>query len=168
MGAALIVLGVLIPALVGGDLLRRGLRGTFPMTLPGSRTLHLSEGVYVGVRAPGAKTSLPTYFNLTVQESLTGQEVPVQTAPLSTTGGTTQPLFQFQILDSGDYLVSGVTSPGPMEKAPTLDVVILHESLASSRSDLAVGVFAFFILSAGGVFLIVVTRRKFRALKTPK
>ena len=106
-GYVFIALGVLLPAVVGGDLLRRASRGTHPLSLPSSQTLKLSEGAYVGVPAPGKNpAATPPAFNVTVQDTLTGQSLPVLNAPLGT-GSPQLPLFQVFVPEEGDYLFIG-------------------------------------------------------------
>ncbi|HMU76138.1 MAG TPA: hypothetical protein PKD69_10255, partial [Elusimicrobiota bacterium] len=70
-----------------------------------------------------------------------------------------RPLFQFETFDAGTYVVSGTSSGGG-----SLPVLILHESLGRTQSDLIVGLLAGTLLVAAGIFLMVYVRRKRKRL----
>ncbi len=163
LGGTLILLGLLVLALAGGDVLRRATRGAHRLTLPGSRTLKLSEGVHVGMAEPGRKAAAPPSLSVTVQETRTGLPVPVlAAASFGTAPGTPAPLFQFQILDEGEYLISGVVGSGE-DGERGFPILVVHESLATNRSDLAVGVVTCLLLAAGGIAIIIAVRRRSRS-----
>jgi hypothetical protein len=160
LGAGLILLGVVVAGIAGGSVLSAITRGSHQVTFPGASNLKLKSGLYVGLPAP---KSVPVDRDLfvTVTDQATGDPVPVQMGSDITVavegpqGG--RPLFQFETFDAGTYIVSGTAS------VPTgsLTVLILHESLGRTRSDLIVGVLAGTLLVvAGGVFLWFVWRKQ--------
>ncbi|MBL0349039.1 MAG: hypothetical protein IPP68_01500 [Elusimicrobia bacterium] len=156
LGAGLIALGLIVLSVAGGDVLRRATRGAHRLTLPGSKTLRLSPGVYFGVPAgplPGGRAPL---MNVTIQESVTGLPVPVLVSPEGA-GPEPRSLFQCEVLDAGDFLITGVLAD---ETATKIDLILMHESLASNRSDLLVGLVAFLLLCGGGSYIIWAVRRK--------
>lgn len=159
LGVGLILLGVVVAGIAGGSVLSAITRGSHQMAFPGSANLKLKSGIYVGLPAPKSSVSDPTLF-VTVTDVATGEAVPVQTGPDMTmvvagpSGG--RPLFQFETFDAGTYMVSGTAS------APTgsLPVLLLHESLGRTGSDLIVGVLAGSLLVVTGALLVWFVRRK--------
>ncbi len=162
LGVGLILLGVVVAGIAGGSVLSAVTRGSHQIAFPGSANLKLKSGLYVGLPAPKSTVSDPALF-VTVTEVATGEAVPVQTGPDMTvavagpSGG--RPLFQFETFDAGTYMVSGTAS------APTgsLSVLILHESLGRTGSDLIVGVLAGSLLVVAGGLLVWYVRRKHTA-----
>ncbi len=148
LGVTLILLGIVVLGLAGGDLMKSA-RGIHELSLPASRQLQLSAGVYAGVAKPGAPAPSDPSLNVTVEDSLTGRPVPVMMVP---GGGRNLPLFQFQVLDAGEYRVSAV---GGLEK-----VLLVHGSLAESRSGLWVGLLTCGTLAGLGIYLVWWSRRR--------
>lgn len=156
LGIGLIVMGVVVASIAGGSVLSALTRGTHTVTFPGSFNLKLKGGLHVGIPAPQAPVLTDGIF-VTVTHVATGEAVPVQTGADMTValeGPSSKPLFQFETFDPGTYQVTGTV---PASDYP---VLILHESLGRTRSDLIVGLLAGTLLVAGGVVLMVFTRKR--------
>ncbi|MBK8575367.1 MAG: hypothetical protein IPN90_06715 [Elusimicrobia bacterium] len=159
LGAGLILLGIVVAGIAGGSVLSTITRGSHQVQFPGSVNLKLKSGLYVGLPAPKSDVANAALF-VTVTEVSTGESVPVQMGSDMTVavegpaGG--RPLFQFETFDAGVYMVSGTAS------TPTgrVAVLILHESLGRTRSDLVVGLLAGTLLVVSGGLLIWAVRRK--------
>ncbi len=158
LGVGLIVMGVVVAAIAGGSVLSALTRGTHSVTFPGSFNLKLKGGLHVGIPAPQAPPLTGGIF-VTVTDTATGEPVPVQTGgdmTVALQGPSSKPLFQFETYDPGTYQVTGTVS------ANDYPIMILHESLGRTRSDLIVGILAGTLLIAGGVVLIVYTRKRYK------
>lgn len=163
LGVGLILLGVIVAGIAGGSVLSAITRGSHQMTFPGSVNLKLKSGLYVGLPAPKSSAVSDALF-VTVTDQSTGESIPVQMGSDITVavegpqGG--HPLFQFETFDAGTYLVSGTAS------VPTgsLSVLILHESLGRTGSDLIVGILAGTLLVVAGGLLVWYVRRKQKRL----
>lgn len=156
LGVGLIAFGVLVAAIAGGSVLSALTRGTHTVIFPGSFTLKLKAGLHVGIPAPQAPPLAGGVY-VTVTDMATGEPVAVQTGADMTValeGPSSKPLFQFETYDPGLFQVSGTVSAGDYP------VLILHESLGRTRSDLIVGVLAGTLLVVGGVVLILYTRKR--------
>ena len=159
LGVGLILLGVLVVGIAGGSVMSALTRGSHQVTFPGSSNLKLKAGLHVGIPAPKSAPVDAGLF-VTVTDVATGESVPVQMGSDVTVavegpqGG--RPLFQFETFDAGTYMVSG-TAAVP---SGSLSVLILHESLGRTRSDLIVGVLAGTLLVVTGGVLIWYVRRK--------
>ncbi len=158
LGVGLIVMGVVVAAIAGGSVLSALTGGTHSVTFPGSFNLKLKGGLHVGIPAPQAPALTGGIF-VTVTDVATGEALAVQTGTDMTValeGPSSKPLFQFETFDPGTYQVTGTV---PASDYP---VLILHESLGRTRSDLIVGLLAGTLLIAGGVVLIVYTRKRYK------
>lgn len=155
LGVGLIALGLVLLSVAGGDVLRRATRGAHRLTLPGSQILKLSPGIYFGMPVGALPKGGTPLLNVSIQESLTGLPVPVLMVPEGAGPGP-RPLFQCEILDGGEFLITGVL----VEGSPKIDLMLVHESLASNRSDLTVGLVAFLLLCGSGSYIIWAIRRK--------
>lgn len=163
LGVGLILLGLVVVGIAGGSVLSAITRGTHQISFPGSANLKLKSGLYVGI--PVSSSSLPaTGLFVTVTDQATGESVPVQmgsditVAVAGPLGG--QPLFQFEPYDAGTYVLSGTASA----RDGNLSIMILHESLGRTRSDLMVGALAGALLVLTGILLIWFTVKKKREL----
>lgn len=154
LGVGLIALGLVFLSVAGGDVLRRATRGAHRLTFPGSKTLRLSPGVYFGMPAAPRPDGRTPALNVSIQESLTGLPVPVLMVPEGA-GPSPRPIFQCEVLDAGEFLVTGV-----LAETDKIDLLLVHESLASNRSDLTVGLVAFLLLCGSGSYIIWSVRRK--------
>ncbi|MBK8871091.1 MAG: hypothetical protein IPN19_08585 [Elusimicrobia bacterium] len=160
LGVGLIVLGVVVAAIAGGSVLSALTRGTHSVKFPGSHNLKLKGGLHVGIPAPQAPLLTGGIF-VTVTDVATGEALAVQTGADMTValeGPSSKPLFQFETYDPGTYQVTGTVS------ASDFPVLILHESLGRTRSDLIVGLLAGTLLVTGGVVLMVYTRKRRKKL----
>ncbi|MBL8023190.1 MAG: hypothetical protein JNK54_02755 [Elusimicrobia bacterium] len=163
LGAVLIVLGFIVVGIAGGSVVSALNRGTHPVDFPGTVNLKLKSGLYVGLPAPGSSFE-PNSLYVTVTEVATGESVPVQSGSditvqvLGPQGG--RPLFQFEPYEEGTYAVSGTAS------TPTgsLRVMLLHESLGRTRSDLVVGVLTGALLGTTGILVLWLVWRKRKKL----
>lgn len=158
LGAGLLGLGLLIFALTGGDVLRRSTRGTHRVTFPGSRTVKLTPGVYYAV--PARRGPRPRLMNVTVQGALTGLPAAVRMF-IDGPGPSGRPFFEAEILDAGDYLVTGVLGG---DAALPVEILLMHHSLAGNRSDVVAGAVVGFLLCAGGGALLWTARRRAASL----
>lgn len=159
LGVGLILLGFIVAGIAGGSVLSAITRGSHQVSFPGASNLKLKSGLYVGLPAPKSPPVDPGLF-VTVTDVATGESVPVQmgsdiTVAVEGPGGG-RPLFQFETFDAGTYLVSGTAS------VPTgsLSVLILHEALGRTGSDLIVGLLAGTLLVVAGGLLVWYVRRK--------
>lgn len=163
LGLGFILLGIVVFGIAGGSVLSAMTRGSHQVSFPGSSNLKLKSGLYVGLPAPPSK-SIDAALFVTVTDVATGETVPVQmgsdmtVAVAGPLGG--RPLFQFETFDAGTYLVSG-TASAPAGSVP---VLILHESLGRTQSDLIVGFLAGTLLVVAGGVLIWYVRRRQKSL----
>lgn len=158
LGVGLIVMGVVVAAIAGGSVLSALTGGTHSVTFPGSFNLKLKGGLHVGIPAPQAPALTGGIF-VTVTDVATGEALAVQTGTDMTValqGPSSKALFQFETYDPGMYQVTGTVS------ANDYPIMILHESLGRTRSDLIVGLLAGTLLIVGGVVLIVYTRKRYK------
>ncbi len=158
-GAALILLGAVVAGIAGGSVLSAIRRGSHTVHFPGAANLKLKAGLHIGL--PGSPDQTAAGLFVTVTDGTTGESVPVlmgdsMTVAVNGARGA-RPLFQFDTLDEGTYLVSGTASA----QAGSVPVYILHESLSQTRSDLVVGVLAGTLLvGTGGALLWFVHRKR--------
>lgn len=163
LGMGLILLGVVVAGIAGGSVLSAITRGSHQVTFPGSANLKLKSGLYVGMPVPPSASADPGLF-VTVTDQATGESIPVQSgsditvAVAGPMGG--RPLFQFETFDAGTYVVSGTA----LGAAGSVPVLILHESLGRTQSDLIVGLLAGTLLVVAGILLILYVRRKRKPL----
>jgi hypothetical protein len=157
LASALILVGVLVMGIAGGSAFSAISKGGRPISFPPGATLDLKEGIYVGVKDPREKTGVQGIF-VNVLDQATGQAIPVTMSGLGTAEETAKNpvLFQFQVLYEGSYMLTGASA----EMGGTAKVLLLHESVARARSDLAVGLIAGCLLIGGGIFVIIATWRK--------
>jgi hypothetical protein len=163
LGVGLIFLGVIVVGIAGGSVLSAITRGSHQISFPGSANLKLKSGLYVGIPAPTSPSPATGLF-VTVTETVTGESIPVQRGAEMTVAVagplSGQPLFQFETFDAGTYLVAGAASA----PAGTFSLLILHESLGRTRSDLVVGALTGTLLVLGGILLIWYVRKRKREL----
>lgn len=163
LGVGLILLGLVVVGVAGGSVLSAITRGAHQITFPGSANLKLKSGLYVGMPVSPSPPSKTGLF-VTVTEQATGESVPVRmgsdmtVAVAGAHGG--QPLFQFETFDAGTYVVSGTAST----LGGNLTLMLFHESLGRTRSDLVVGALAGALLVMTGGLLIWFTVKKKREL----
>lgn len=153
LAGALILLGIVVMGVAGGSILSALSRGTHQLSIPGATRLKLKSGVYSGIQDPRSTAPVSGVF-VGVSDDLTGQQIPVVAGPESAPAG--MPLFQFQILDEGQYTLNGVGSGGDGNTR----FLLVHESVARVRSDLLVGSVAGLLLIGAGVSLGVFIRRR--------
>jgi hypothetical protein len=163
LGFALIGLGVLVLSIALGQVVRTTTRGYHPLSLPGRYDLTLKPGLYLGVGNP-QKPPLPSDAFLGVRVDLQGPDglpIPVERTPgavaLMMGNRTVQGVFQFEVMEDGPHVL---TAEGPLAPEPSLDILLVHESLASNRSDVTVGIILFLVLACTGIYTVVSTRRK--------
>jgi hypothetical protein len=162
-GVGLILLGLVVVGIAGASVLSAITRGAHQINFPGSANLKLKSGLYVGIPVPPSPPSDTGLF-VTVTEQATGESVPVQmgsdmtVAVAGPQGGS--PLFQFETYDAGTYVVSGTAST----LGGNLSIMLVHESLGRTRSDLVVGALAGALLVLTGILLIWYTAKKKREL----
>jgi hypothetical protein len=156
LSLGLIVLGAVVLGVAGGSVLSAITRGTHRVNLPGGSTLQLKAGLHVGLPDPASKES-PEGLFVTLTDQATGEAVPVQSGDrlAAVTANGSRPLFQFEILDAGSYLISG---SGPIG-GKQVQVLILHESMGRTGSDLVVGLLAGTLLIGTGLVLFWAIRR---------
>lgn len=163
LGIILILLGMVVVGIAGGSVLSAITRGSHQVSFPGSMNLKLKSGLYVGLPAPSSAIE-PNSLYVTVTEVATGETVPVQMGSditvevLGPQGG--RPLFQFEPYEAGTYSVSGVGSASP----GSLSVMLLHESLGRTRSDLVVGLLTGLLLGGTGIWVLWFVWRKRKKL----
>jgi hypothetical protein len=155
-------IGFLVLALAAGEGLWNVNRGLVRVTLPGTHSVNLKAGMHVGLvdpeRGRGISRRDVPLFSVTVEESATGGGIPVQMNPpvmaAAIKGAPLIPLFQFETFEKGTHIIRGVVAG-----ERTLPVLLTHESMSRTGSDLMVGLTACVLLNAGGVFFIWRARR---------
>jgi|GEM_PF-2632912 len=162
LASGFMMLGVLVMGIAGGSAYRAISKGGQSLSFPGASTVTLKEGIYFGVQDPREKTRADGLY-VSVIDQTTNESVPVTMSGLGR-GEDIQKnptLFQFQVNFDGPYNVQGTTALAGV----TTKILLLHESFARARTDLAVGVIAGVLLVGGGLFLFIATHKKVKKAK---
>jgi hypothetical protein len=158
-GAALIGLGLLVMSIALGSALRSATRGVQKVALPGRQTITMKEGLYIGLLPPkkGATISAQDVSVVISDEQgspVTQVSFPPEVARLNAALGVS--LFQLQIPYDGRYTVESLLA----RDVPAAELLLIHESLNSNRSDLIVGAILLLVLGGFGAYLIILTYRR--------
>ncbi len=163
-GALLIFMGLLVLSIALGSALHSATRGVQTLTLPESRVVSLKEGLYIGLLPTSAKG--PASSPGDVQVTITGENgVPVSETPFPPEAVQANQkigasLFQADVPYDGRYRVEGRLAAG---EGP-VTVLLIHESLSRNPSDLLVGVILLVVLGGFGLYIILLTHRRSKAL----
>lgn len=157
-GATLIGLGLLVLSIALGSALRSATRGIMKIPIPGRQVVSLSEGLHVAILPAQAANLSADNVDLTVAHE-DGSPVPQALFPpelrqANRKIGTS--LLQIQIPFDGPYAVEGRVREG----GGSGEILLVHESLSSNRSDILVGVILLLVLGGFGVYILLLTRRR--------
>lgn len=167
-GALLIGLGLLVLSIALGSALRSATRGTHRLSLPGSHSLLLKEGLYVGILPAAGKTpplSGDVWVTITDQSGVPVQQMPFPPELAGANEKIGRSLFQALIPYEDRYTLESRLPPD----ASPAELLLIHESLSRNSSDIIVGLILMVVLGGFGIYVLIVTWRRGAAFpKTAK
>lgn len=172
LGWGLMAVGMIALVVSVSQVALTSYRGIKKISLPGAKVLTLKEpGIYVGVYQHSNDNPVPaeelSRLEIQLSESSNGFPVPLvrlSGAQVFSVGGQVGAvLFQTEISEPGDYFLSAVYPQGV--PGPTIEGLLIHESVQSNRADLVVGIIVCLVLNGFGVFTLIKTSKLAKQLQ---
>jgi hypothetical protein len=160
-GAALIGMGLLVLSIALGSALRAATRGVHRVPIPGTQTVTLREGLYVGLLPAPKQGPAPDPRTIVVRiTGPNGAAVPETAFPPEMALANSRvgvSLFQADIPYEDRYTVETARTDGGPNSG---ELLLIHESLQRNPTDIIVGVILMTVLGGFGVAVIVLTYRR--------
>lgn len=159
-GAALIGMGLLVLSIALGSALRAATRGVSRVPIPGTQTVTLREGLYVGLLptpkqgpAPDPRTIVARIIGpngAVVPETAFPPEMALANSRVGVS------LFQADVPYEDRYTVETARTDG----SGPAELLLIHEPLQRNPTDIIVGVILMTVLGGFGIAVIVMTYRR--------